>query len=91
MLDVIDEESEIEREARQVRRQRHAHRLPRMDKMQEHLRTHLPNRSWCQHCVSGRGVSTQHRRRTPSQDSIEVATVAADYVMCFAHFFVDAA
>ena len=32
-------------------------------------------------CVAGRGVSTQHRRRTPGEDSVEVATVAVDY--CF--------
>ena len=31
--------------------------------------------------MSGRGVSTQHRWRTPGEDSVEVATVAADY--CF--------
>ena len=59
----IDDQSETEREARQLRRQRHAHRPPTVEEIQEHLRTHLPNRSWCQHCVSGRGVSTQHRRR----------------------------
>ena len=49
--------------------------------MKEHLRTHLSFRSWCQHCVSGRGVSAQHRRRTPGKNSVEVATVAAD--RCF--------
>ena len=77
----IDDESEIEREARQLRRQRHAHRSPTVEEMQEHLCTHLPYRSWCQHGVSGRGVSTQHRRRNPGEDSVQVATAAVHY--CF--------
>ena len=80
VLHGIDDESEIEREreARQLRRQRRAHRLPTVEEMQEHLRTHLPYKSWCQHCVTGRGVITQHRRRNLGEDSAEVATVAVD-------------
>ena len=27
-----------------------------------HNRTHLPYRSWCEHCVKGRGRNTAHRR-----------------------------
>ena len=42
----IGDESEIEREARQIRRQRQAHRRPTVEEIQEHLRTHLPYRSW---------------------------------------------
>ena len=79
VLHGIADEFEIEREARQLGRQRHAHRLPTVVEMEEHLRTHLPCRSWCEHCVSGRGVSTQRRRRNPGEDSVEVATVAVDY------------
>ena len=81
VLHGIDDESEIKTEARQLRRQRDPHRPPTVEEMQEHLRTHLPYRSWCQHCVSGRGVSTQHRRRNPGEHSVEGATVAVDY--CF--------
>ena len=29
--------------------------------IEEHLPLHLNYRSWCSHCVSGRGLSTQHR------------------------------
>ena len=72
----IDHDSEVERGARQLRRPRRAHRPPTVEEMQEHLRSHLPYKFWCQHCVSGRGVSTQHRRRNPGEDSVEVATVA---------------
>ena len=75
VLHGIDDESEIERERRPLRRQRHSHRLPTSSEMKEHLRTHLPYRSWCQHCVSGRGVGTQRRQRNPGEDSVEVAIV----------------
>ena len=48
---------------------------------QEHLRTHFSHGSWCPHCVSGRGVSNQHRPRNLGGDQLKVATVAA--VHCF--------
>ena len=81
VLHGMDEESAVEREAKKLRRHRHAHRPPTVEEMREHLRTHLLYRSWCQHCGSGRGVSTQHQRRSYVDDSVEVATVAVDY--CF--------
>ena len=66
------------REARQLRRQRHANRfhtvtgnaknIPHTSPVQELVPTL---------CVSS-AVSTQHRRRTPSEDWVEVATVAVD-------------
>ena len=80
-LQGFDVDSETERETRQVRHQRRAHRPPTSEEIQEHLRTHLPYRSWCPHCVSGRGVSSQHRRRDPGKDQVDKATVALD--CCF--------
>ena len=62
VLHGIDDESVIEREARQLRRQRHAHRPPTVEEIQEHLRTHLP----------------YPRRRNPGENSVEVATVATN-------------
>ena len=41
----IYDESEIEREVRQLRRQRHAPRPSRVEEMQDYLRAHLPYRS----------------------------------------------
>ena len=29
--------------------------------IEEHLPLHLENRSWCPHCVAGKGISNQHR------------------------------
>ena len=37
-------------------------------------------RYWCQHCVSGRAASTQHRRVHLGEDQVEIAMFAAD---CF--------
>ena len=64
-------------EHRQVRRQCRAHRPP-TEENQEHLRTHLPYWSWCPHSVSGRGVRSQHHRKDPGEDQVDVATVALD-------------
>ena len=38
-------------------------RLPSRQEVQEHELTHIPNRSWCVHCVRGAGRSDAHRRR----------------------------
>ena len=37
--------------------------MPEQDEIDEHNTTHLPFRSWCPHCVQGRGVSAAHRKR----------------------------
>ena len=33
---------------------------PTQKEIEEHNVTHLPFRSWCQHCVRGRGSNTPH-------------------------------
>ena len=33
-------------------------RMPSVEEVEEHEKTHLPYRSWCKHCVAGRG--TEH-------------------------------
>ena len=57
------------------------HRPPTAEEVREHSRTHLPYRSWCPQCVGRLGISTQHRRKKPREDAVEVATVALEY--CF--------
>ena len=39
-------------------------KLPGKTEVEEHEKTHLPFRSWCRHCVRGRGVEEPHRRQT---------------------------
>ena len=46
---------------------------PSSQEVQEHMKTHIPYRSWCAHCVRGRGRNDHHRsgggRRGPSEES----------------------
>ena len=40
---------------------------PTRKELFEHLPLHWPFRSWCRHCVCGRGVSSPHRSRTAEE------------------------
>ena len=75
-----EEESETQTEEGQTTRQRRSHRAPTKKECEDHMRTHIPFRSWCKHCLAGRGVATQHKSRRDSGEH-EVAEVALDY--CF--------
>ena len=44
-----------------------------------HEVTHLPFRSWCSHCVRGRGKSFQHRKAQHDQDDEAHPVVSLDY------------
>ena len=52
---------------------------PTAAEIAKHALTHWPYRSWCAHCVRGRGRCRQHKTATNSDRSIPV--IAADY--CF--------
>ena len=51
--------------------------MPKQDEIDEHNTTHLPFRSWCPHCVQGRGVSADHRKRAKEEN--EVPVISVDY------------
>ena len=53
-------------------------KLPSPEEEKEHMLTHLPYRSWCVHCVRGKGRSMDHRR---SEGERGVREVHLDY--CF--------
>ncbi len=53
---------------------------PTPPEIKEHEATHLPYRSWCRHCVRGRGKSHAHQQRD-AEKSYEVPHVSFDY--CF--------
>ena len=53
---------------------------PTPREIEEHMVTHMPFRSWCPHCVRGRGVSTPHTSKDKEGDN-RVPIVAFDY--CF--------
>ena len=84
--DGIDGDKDKEKESRaevdeEVRKPRPAVRpyTPTKAEVYEHEVTHLPYRTWCKHCVRGRGVSTPHRQG--SREEKMGITISLDY--CF--------
>ena len=54
---------------------------PSKREREEHEETHCTYRSWCKHCVKGRGREDGHQRKTTADERPEVPTIAMDY--CF--------
>ena len=44
--------------------------VPSKEEVEEHMLTHLPYRSWCEHCVKGKGKEMGHYGKK-EQDTIE--------------------
>ena len=65
-----DSKVEDRAEVDEVRRPNPAARpyTPTKAEVYEHEVTHLPYRTWCKHCVKGRGVSTPHRKEQGGED-----------------------
>ena len=45
---------------------------PRPEEREEHEKTHIPFRSWCRHCVRGRGKEEACKRTDRRHDVAEV-------------------
>ena len=43
---------------------------PSRAEVEEHELTHLPYRSWCKHCVKGRGKESPHRKTDEQENSM---------------------
>ena len=57
---------------------------PTQREIDEHNVLHWPFRSWCPHCVRGKGVSSPHRTTDDKEDRLDetgITTVSMDY--CF--------
>ena len=54
---------------------------PTKAEIEEHLPLHLEYRSWCPHCVAGKGISNQHRQNLDGHSGELGPTVSLDY--CF--------
>ena len=70
-----------EDEAREVRRP-HDPGKPTRKEIEEHLPLHWPFRSWCKHCVRGRGVAFPHKRRSEEDKEFpqgRVPTISMDH------------
>ena len=53
-------------------------KAPSLRELEEHMLTHIPYRSWCRHCISGRGQSDHHRKQLAGREQ-EVPTISIDY------------
>ena len=55
---------------------------PSREVYEEHMRTHVPFRSWCEFCVKGKSKAGLHKKKGENiRDLIqtEVPTIAVDY------------
>ena len=55
---------------------------PSKEEYDEHMRTHVPFRSWCEFCVKGKAKADPHRRGTAEKSRIEergIPTIGIDY------------
>ena len=52
---------------------------PSREQVLLHRLTHRPFRSWCPHCVRGKGRADQHRRSRQKDDNPDIPKLASDY------------
>ena len=81
--EIIEEEEcekgkEGEEEARTMRGKKLV-RQPSREEYDEHMRTHLPFRKWCPHCVKGKRKNDP-RRADKEKEEQEVPTMSWDYM-----------
>ena len=50
---------------------------PTLQEKKDHEKTHMPYRSWCRHCVMGRGRDLPHETKDRSEDGIPI--IALDF------------
>ena len=75
------EEGVDEEFGKRVTRKLHDPKLPNEQEVKEHnLSGHMPFRSWCPHCVRGRGKEMEHKRKD-EEDETGIPEYHMDY--CF--------
>ena len=52
---------------------------PSKEEVENHMRTHVPMRAWCEFCVMGKGKNSQHR--SGEKMKREVPMISYDYMM----------
>ena len=52
---------------------------PSRKEVEEHSATHMPYRSWCPHCVKGRGNNQPHRKSAEKDKDDSVPVIGMDY------------
>ena len=54
--------------------------LPSREEVRKHMATHIPFRSWCEHCVKGKSGGNRHLRRKVEESSEIAPVVSMDYM-----------
>jgi hypothetical protein len=75
-----DNDDEGHDESKRVPKRMADPKMPTEAEMEERNLTHLPYRSWCVHCVRGRGEQAGHRKQAPRPESA-IPEIHMDY--CF--------
>ena len=52
---------------------------PSREEVAAHRLTHRPFRSWCPHCIRGKGRADQHRRSTQKDQETSIPKLVSDY------------
>ena len=55
-------------------------RAPAREEVKAHMVSHMPFRSWCDHCVKGNASGNPHRRRKEEDRELREAVVSVDYL-----------
>ena len=91
--DELNDDEKKRKEAKQTQRTKNRSRRkanvnaevykPTEEEREQHEILHCPFRSWCKHCVRGRGMNSQHKkkiaRKEEEENSNEVPRVSMDY------------
>ena len=52
---------------------------PSQEEVDQHMLTHIPYRSWCDHCGRGRAVNDHHKKSSGQESSIPVISIDYAY------------
>ena len=53
--------------------------MPSKEDVDSHMVTHIPYRSWCDHCVRGRAVNDHHPKEKSEESSVPVISIDYAY------------
>jgi glutaredoxin len=53
--------------------------MPSKEDVDSHMVTHIPYRSWCDHCVRGRAVNDHHPKKKSEESSVPVISIDYAY------------
>ncbi len=81
MADEVEEEQGDDEEEGQQPKVIRSPKAPTKLEREEHEATHLPFRSWCTHCLRGRGRNKPHQRQAveADTDAQKVPKISLDY------------